>query len=107
MSRAFALSFAEKEIQGQVYRFVNDELIYAQAENTLDQAEKDFANQLTMMWRQRQVAENAGSLQQTRAQVHRRWNRFRRGAERQISPEHYGDLHREKNPPQGAGHRLH
>jgi len=60
-------AFAESEIRNQVYRFVNDELIYAQAENTLDQAEKDLAEQLTMIWRQRMVAENGGSLQQTRA----------------------------------------
>src|SRR3954469_3686064 len=43
--RAFRM-FAENEIKNQVYRFVNDELIYAQAENTLDAQEKDFANQL-------------------------------------------------------------
>src|SRR5205814_2588706 len=41
-------TFAQNEIQRQVYRFVNDELIYAQAENTLDQQERDLANQLTM-----------------------------------------------------------
>jgi parvulin-like peptidyl-prolyl isomerase len=59
--------FAENEIKNQVYRFVNDELIYAQAENVLDQQEKDLANQLTMMWRQRMVTENDGSLQEARA----------------------------------------
>ena len=58
-------AYAENEIKGQVYRFVNDELIYAQAVNTLDQQEKDLADQLTMVWRQKQLTENSGSLQQT------------------------------------------
>jgi parvulin-like peptidyl-prolyl isomerase len=59
--------FAENEIKNQVYRFVNDELIYAQAENVLSKDEKDLAEQLTMIWRARQVTENGGSLEQTRA----------------------------------------
>jgi parvulin-like peptidyl-prolyl isomerase len=59
--------FAENEIKSQVYRFVNDELIYAQAVNVLDKDEKDLGDQLTMTWRQKALTENGGSLQQTRA----------------------------------------
>lgn len=64
--RAFRV-FAEKEIQQQVYRFVNDELIYAQAENTLDQQEKQLADFLTQKWRQDEITQSGGSLQQARA----------------------------------------
>lgn len=60
-------AFAEDEIRRQVYRFVNDELIYAQALSTLDESEKDFADRMTMVWREQQKTQAGGSLQQARA----------------------------------------
>jgi parvulin-like peptidyl-prolyl isomerase len=60
-------AFAETEIRNQVYRFVNDELIYAQAENVLDKQEKDFAEQITERWREQQKTLAGGSIQAARA----------------------------------------
>ncbi|HEX3359246.1 MAG TPA: peptidylprolyl isomerase [Tepidisphaeraceae bacterium] len=59
--------FAAGEIQKQVYHFISDELIYAQAENTLDKQEKDLAWQLTGVWRDQQKTQSNGSIQEARA----------------------------------------
>jgi parvulin-like peptidyl-prolyl isomerase/predicted small lipoprotein YifL len=60
-------AFAENEIKNQVYRLVNDELIYAQAESKLDTQEKELADFLTQRWREQQKTAAGGSIQAARA----------------------------------------
>jgi parvulin-like peptidyl-prolyl isomerase len=60
-------AFAEIEIKNQVYRLVNDELIFAQAQSKLDTQEKELADFLTQRWREQQKTAAGGSVQQARA----------------------------------------
>lgn len=59
--------YARNEIMMQVKNMVNDELQYAQAQRVSTAQERDLADRLTMQWRQQQITQNGGSLEQTRA----------------------------------------
>lgn len=59
-------ALARTEIVKQVRVMINDELEYAAAKKNLDGNEREFAERLTMDWRQRQITEAGGSLELAR-----------------------------------------
>jgi parvulin-like peptidyl-prolyl isomerase len=60
-------AFAANEIQKEVYSLINDDLIYAQANQTLNDDEKALAKKLTMDWRAQQIIDAGGSVEQAKA----------------------------------------
>jgi parvulin-like peptidyl-prolyl isomerase len=68
--------FATREIKNQIMYMIRNELTVAQAEKALDQSEKDLGWQMTMVWKQQQVAAAGGSLEQAKARAAAEGNDF-------------------------------
>jgi parvulin-like peptidyl-prolyl isomerase len=67
---------ATNRIKDQIKAMIRNELTVAQAEKALDQSERDWGWQMTMVWKQQQVAAAGGSLEQAKARAAAEGNDF-------------------------------
>jgi parvulin-like peptidyl-prolyl isomerase len=59
----------EDEVQKQLSVLVRTELEFAAAQRNLDEHDRNLANQLTMQWREQQITQAGGSVEQARSRA--------------------------------------